>query len=87
MPYQIATVTFKSFEDDFQYLAVGLIDGAIVVIDLILGVEKHFLEKHPTQISAMAFFEDKCLVSGSIDGRINLTDLEGLDKKSKKVKF
>jgi hypothetical protein len=28
-------------------LAVGLVDGAIIVIDLILGVEKHFLEKHP----------------------------------------
>jgi hypothetical protein len=29
-------------------LAIGLVDGAIIIIDLILGIEKHFLEKHPT---------------------------------------
>jgi hypothetical protein len=29
-------------------LAVGLIDGAIIIIDLIIGIEKHFLEKHPS---------------------------------------
>lgn len=86
MPYTISATAFKAFEDDFQYLAVGLIDGAIVIIDLILGVEKHFLEKHPAAISAMDFFEDKCLISGSIDGRINLSDIENLDKK-KKVRF
>jgi len=51
------------------------------VIDLILGVEKHFLEKHPGAISTMAFFEDKCLISGSVDGRVNIADLENLDKK------
>jgi hypothetical protein len=64
-----------------------LIDGAIVIIDLILGVEKHFLEKHPAAITCMDFFEDKCLISGSIDGRINMSDIENLDKKSKKIRF
>ena len=76
------------FEDDFQNLAVGLIDGAIIIIDLILGIEKHFLEKHPSQITTMAFWEDKCLISGSVDGRVNLTDIENLDKKKgSKVRF
>lgn len=83
LPYQISTTAFKTFEDDFQYLAVGLIDGAIVIIDLIIGVEKHFLEKHPAAITCMDFYEDKCLISGSIDGRINLHDIENLDKKKK----
>lgn len=64
-------------------MAVGLIDGAIIIIDLILGIEKKFLEKHPGEISALAFWDDKVLISGSIDGRINLNDLEDESDKSK----
>ena len=45
-------------------------------MDLILGVEKMFLEKHPAEISALAFWEDRALISGSIDGRVNISDLE-----------
>jgi len=45
-----------------------MIDGGIVIIDLILGLEKHFLEKHPAKITSMAFHEDKSLISGSVDG-------------------
>jgi hypothetical protein len=43
---------------------------------LILGIERQFLEKHPAEITALAFYEDKVLISGSIDGRVNLNDLE-----------
>lgn len=53
-----------------------MIDGAIIVIDLQLGVEKFFVEKHPTAITALEFHEDKVLVSGSVDGRVNLCDLD-----------
>jgi len=61
---------------------VGLVDGAILILDLILGVERIFLEKHPAEISALAFWEDKTLISGSIDGRVNVCDLESdADKK------
>lgn len=81
MPYHISTVAYKSFDNDFQSIAIGLIDGAIIIIDLILGLEKYFLEKHPTQITSMAFYEDKCLISGSIDGRVNISDLINLEKK------
>jgi len=55
---------------------LGLVDGAIILIDLVLGMERKFLEKHPAEISALAFWEDKVLISGSIDGRVNLNDLE-----------
>jgi len=57
-------------------LAIGLVDGAIIILDLILGVEKMFLEKHPSEISALAFWEDKTLISGSTDGRVNVSNLE-----------
>lgn len=57
-----------------------MIDGAIIIIDLTLGIEKHFLEKHPTAISCLSFFEDKALMSGSICGRVNISDLENLDR-------
>ena len=80
MPYSISAATFKSFDNDFQNLAVGMIDGGIVIIDLILGLEKHFLEKHPAKITSMAFHEDKSLISGSVDGRVNISDLISLGK-------
>jgi WD40 repeat protein len=60
-------------------LALGLVDGAIIILDLILGIEKFFLEKHPGEISALAFWEDKALISGSVDGRVNISDLEIFD--------
>jgi hypothetical protein len=53
------------------------------VIDLILGIEKSFLEKHPVEISALAFWEDKVLISGSIDGRVNINDLEDKSDNAK----
>jgi hypothetical protein len=46
------------------------------VLDLVLGVEKYFLEKHPGEITTLAFWEDRVLFSGSIDGRVNLQELE-----------
>ena len=83
MPYQISYACYQTFEDAFQNLAVGLVDGALIIIDLILGLEKHFLEKHPAKVTSIAFFEDKAIISGSVDGRINLSDLENLNNKNK----
>lgn len=80
MMYQITASAFQSFEDDFQYLAIGLIDGGLVVIDLQLGIEKHFLEKHPTEVTALAFHEDKALLTGSKCGMLAIHDIENLDK-------
>jgi hypothetical protein len=42
-----------------------------------------FLEKHPAEISALAFWEDKVLISGSIGGRVNLNDLEDESESAK----
>lgn len=78
MPYSITSLKFQSLEDDYQALAVGLVDGAIILIDLILGVEKHYFEKHPSAISSLDFFLDKALISGSICGRVNISDIENL---------
>lgn len=75
MPYIITASAWSSFEEQCGLLAIGLKDGAIVVLDLILGFEKHFLEKHPTSVSALSFFEDKTVVSGSICGQVHLSDL------------
>ena len=82
MPYQISVAQFQSFEDDNQYLAVGLVDGAIVVIDLTLGIEKFFLEKHPSEITSIAFYENKAILSGSVCGRVNISDLENMQRQS-----
>jgi len=67
-------------------LAVGLVDGAIVLLDMVLGMERRFLEKHPSEISALAFFEDKVLMSGSICGRVNLSDLEEETEKQRMLR-
>lgn len=50
-----------------------------------------FLEKHPAEITTLAFWEDKSLISGSIDGRVNVSDLEndqdisGVEKQERRV--
>jgi len=75
-PYQISCAVLQNLEDNYQTLAVGLIDGAIILIDLNLGLERQFLEKHPSEITTLAFWEDRVLISGSVDGRVNLNDLE-----------
>ena len=76
VPYQITAVAYQGGEEERQNLAIGLIDGAIMVLDLQLGIEKFFVEKHPAAITALEFHEDKVLVSGSVDGRVNLCDLD-----------
>jgi len=76
MPYQITASTYYSTDEERQYLAIGLIDGAIIVLDLALGLEKFFVEKHPASVTSIAFFEEKVLISGSVDGKVNLCDLE-----------
>ena len=75
-PYQISAICYQGGEEERQNLAVGLIDGGIIVIDLQLGIEKYFVEKHPAMITALEFYEDKVLVSGSVDGKVNLCDLD-----------
>lgn len=81
MPYMISASCYHTTEEERQYLAVGLVDGAIVILDLALGLEKYFVEKHPAAITSIAFFEEKVLISGSIDGRVNLCDLDSADQK------
>ena len=81
MPYAISAVAFQGDLEAFQYLAVGLVDGALIVLDLILGVERMVLEKHPAEITSIAFFEDKTIISGSTDGRVNVADLDSSDDK------
>jgi hypothetical protein len=51
----------------------------VVVIDLVLGFEKFFLEKHPMEVSSLDFYEDKVVISGSVDGQVHLSDLESND--------
>ena len=46
------------------------------MLDLVLGIEKWFLEKHPGEITTMAVWEDRVLISGSVDGRINVQEME-----------
>jgi hypothetical protein len=72
LPYMISALAFQNHEDLYQSLAVGLVDGAILILDLILGIERAFLEKLPSEITALAFWEDKVLISGSVDGRVNV---------------
>lgn len=80
-PYQITCTCYSTAEDERQSLAVGLLDGAILILDLALGLEKFFVEKHPSAVTALAFFEERILISGSVDGRVNLCDLDSQDQE------
>jgi len=79
MPYQISATAFFQGEEERQSLALGLQDGGIVVMDMALGLEQHYIEKHPSAVTTLAFYEDKVLMSGSVDGRVNLCDLDSTE--------
>lgn len=58
MPYPITATCYKTSDEEQQLLAVGLLDGAVVVIDLVLGIEKYFIEKHPSAVTSIAIYEN-----------------------------
>ncbi len=76
MPYAISAMAVHRSEEERQSLALGLVDGAIVVIDMALEEEKYFLEQHPAVVTCLAFHEDRILMWGSVDGRVNQCDLD-----------
>ena len=75
LPYKISYAELTSFDENTQMLACGMIDGGIVVLDLVLGVERFILDRHPSKVTALAFYEDKILVSGSMDGSVHMYDI------------
>ena len=74
--FKVMTSCFGSFNENSQYLSVGLSDGSIIVLDIGLGIEKYNLNKHPMAVSTLTYMDDKFLISGSVDGSVHFYDLE-----------
>ena len=58
------------------FLGLGLKDGSVIIWDLILNQQKYVLDKHSDEVTALTFFEDWRLISGSKDGTVHLFDLQ-----------
>lgn len=54
------------------FVALGLADGSVVVLDLIEYRERYQLDKHIQAVTTVSFLDDWHLVSGSVDGGLNL---------------
>lgn len=57
-------------------MAFGLDNGTIMVYDLLLNNEKFYLDKHLEGVTALQFFENYKLISGSEDGGVHIYNLE-----------
>ena len=58
-------------------IAVGLVSGDIIVLDVITGVHKSVLSNHADRVNSLAFSLDGTfLVSGSSDETVNLWDIQ-----------
>ena len=55
-PYPITSASYLDLDENTQLLAVGLLNGAVIVYDVVLGSEKFFLERHPDQVTSIAFW-------------------------------
>ena len=55
-PYPVTAASYLDFDENTQLLAVGLLNGAVIVYDVALGCEKFFLERHPDSVTSLAFW-------------------------------
>lgn len=69
--------TSVAFSKDGRYLALGSVDGALKIWDVILSREKQTLEGHTHAINSIAFSTHHHLASGSDDETIRIWDITG----------
>ena len=57
------------------FMAFGLMQGTIIVWDMLMMQERFYLDKHSLAVSTIKFLGDIVLVSGSYDGTVHAYDL------------
>ena len=60
---------------DGDLVAVGLLNGSVIVLDTIMNCHKHVLEQHSGAVSALFFYSNLFLVSASTDGCMHINYL------------
>jgi len=79
----IYPISCATINKSLSFLAVGMVDGSVVVYDLLIQAEKQALDRHLSEVTQMEFFEDWRLITGSKDGGVNLYDLQDISKTKK----
>ena len=62
------------------FMAFGLMQGTIIVWDMLMMQERFYLDKHSLAVSTIKFLGDIVLVSGSYDGTVHAYDLQNEGK-------
>lgn len=57
------------------FLALGLMDGSVIIWDTNINTEKCYLDKHKLSVTCLSFYNEWYLISGSMDGTVNMYDL------------
>ena len=58
-----------------SFLALGLIQGSVIIFDIPLKQEKYYLDKHQAEVTHLVFCDDWRLVSGAFDGSVHIYDI------------
>jgi WD40 repeat protein len=70
------------FDSRKRKLFIGDVDGKLILINILNGVQMKFFEKHKDYISSLVYFDhSKRIISASWDGYIKIHDDNGSDEK------
>jgi len=77
-----AEVSFVCFDSRKRKLFIGDVEGRIILINILNGVQMKYFSKHKNYISAMAYYDfGKKLISGSWDGSVKIHDDNSPEEK------
>lgn len=74
-PKMIYPIMTSAINKSTTFLALGLRDGSVVIWDLNLNTVKCFLDKHRKAVTCIQFYDNWYVISGSVDGTVNMYDL------------
>jgi hypothetical protein len=74
--FDIESSAYLDFEENAQFLAVGMVNGGTIVYDLNIGIEKWVLECHGGPVTTISFYQDRSVITGSTFGSVYINSLE-----------
>lgn len=77
-----AEISFVCFDTRKRKLFIGDVEGRIILINILNGVQMKFFSKHKNYISSLAYYDfGKKLISASWDGSIKIHDDNSSEEK------
>jgi len=77
-----AEISYVCFDNRKRKLFIGDVEGRIILINILNGVQMKYFSKHKNYISSLAYYDfGKKLISGSWDGSVKIHDDNSPEEK------